>query len=150
MDYCKIVAIMLLLLVAVAGVGCRLRDFEQEDAPLLLPGYSEFKSEGGEPDIGRYSYRVPAAMKPEEVIPAATSRLKTLRPCYEAIRESTFSAVLRCQHSDRSQRFNEIQEFGYRMVAEKGRLYVLQITDVPADPQRHERLLGDLEEIANH
>jgi hypothetical protein len=147
MDCCKIVAIM--LLVAIAGVGCRLRNFEQEDAPLLLPGYSEFKSEGGEPATGRYSYRIPAAMKPEEVIPAATSRLKSLRPCYEAIRESAFSAVLRCQHSDRSQRFNEIQEFGFRMVAKKGRLYVLQITDVPADPQRHERLLGDLEEIAN-
>ena len=149
MDYCKFVAIMLLLLAVVAGVGCQLRNFEQEAAPLLLPGYSEFRSEGGEPDIGRYSYRIPAAMKPEEVIPAAVSRLKTLRPCYEAIRESTFSALLRCQHSDRSQRFNEIQEFGYRMVAEKGRLYVLQIADVPTDPQRHERLLGDLEEIAN-
>jgi hypothetical protein len=114
--------------------------------PLLLSGYSDFRAERDSTDSGVvvFSYQTRGPSKPDDVIAALRTLVQEAYPCYAVLKDSLDLVKLRCSH--RPNRFKEIEEIQFLVDSQRGRVFVLTMTDVPSEAARYEQLEATLKE----
>ena len=114
--------------------------------PVLVPGYTDLRSERDEPDVGIsvFSYKVPVGLPLESVTVNIRERVQRRHPCYKAIGDSSLSLQLRCDDSSRRMHFAaEIRAIVDRT---SQRAFVLTLNTIPADAAIYEQFVSTLDE----